>query len=338
MRSVDVLAVVGTCAPERAGFATRLAGGAKRALLPAASLEKAADPLDAAVSTVRYGSWQTGVVVEFPTATVVTDLVGTLVGDGLLLTDVVCVADAAHLLADLWCEDYAVQPPPGRWGTYLATAKLTVGQLELASTIVLVNWAALPTPALATVMGLVSHLNPAAHIWPDPGEGIPPLAGAPYAVEQGRPGWVALLNDEFRPRFTDTRVGALRYEGIRPFHPDRLQTLLDHRIEQGEFGAVIRSSGFCRFATRPNVVAQWDHVGAMISFEPIGFDDDPGRELLSVGQDLAFIGIDLDDEALAVALDEAALSDGELLAGVAAWREYPDPFPQWPTARRRPSR
>ncbi|WCM55102.1 hypothetical protein [Microbacterium sp. EF45047] len=47
------------------------------------------------------------------------------------------------------------------------------------------------------------------------------------------------------------------------------------------------------------------------------------------GQDIGFIGLDLDAPALLAALDGAALDDAELAAGPREWCTYPDPFPAW---------
>ncbi|GAA5596001.1 G3E family GTPase [Kocuria rhizophila] len=131
-------------------------------------------------------------------------------------------------------------------------------------------------------------------------------------------------------------MSSLRYENVRPLHPQRLGDLLDHRIETGEFGTVLRSAGFCRLATRSHVIAQWNHVGRMICLSPLARDEDMGErdELLALGQDLGIIGLDLDVPALRRAFDDAALTDDELAAGPAAWSQFHDPFPARPTADR----
>jgi len=100
-----------------------------------------------------------------------------------------------------------------------------------------------------------------------------PAPTAAYSADQDRPGWVFLLNGEFEPHITDFRVSAFRYENFRPFHPERLQLLLDERVELGEFGALVRSAGFCRLATRSDIVAQWEQAGHMLSFTPLDRDD-----------------------------------------------------------------
>ncbi|MGO1506911.1 Putative metal chaperone, involved in Zn homeostasis, GTPase of COG0523 family [Microbacterium esteraromaticum] len=338
MEQVDVLAVVGTCAPERRRYAKRLAAMTRRTFVPARRLALAPDPIDEALAVAPWSDAPAGAVIEFPEYTEVAELIGTLATPDAptRLTGVACLVDAAHLLDDLRQDSYTRHPaPPGEhpsMGRHAAHALLAVNQIEYASVIVLVNWATLPTVDLSTVMALVSHLSPRARLrlhrdaidrWE---------CDTVYTVGQERPGWVGLLNGDYDPHMTDLRVSAFHYENVRPLHPGRLKHLLDERIEAGEFGAVIRSAGFCRFATRPQIIARWDHVGQVISFDSLGRDDDLGDEddLLALGQDLAFIGIDLDTDALKEALDAAALTDTELAAGARAWVRFPDPFPSWP--------
>lgn len=297
-----------------------------------------------AVSFVPWCTRGAGALVEFPEHTDVTELigVGAAPGSGLTLREVVCVVDAAHLIADLHRTDYVIHPAshPAHW-RHTARALLTVMGIEFASTVVLVNWEPLNTPELSSVMGLVNHLSPRARLRLHHGDQDPWLHAAPatdagYDVAQERSGWVTLLNGEHDPWVTDPHVSSLRYENVRPLHPQRLGDLLDHRIETGEFGTVLRSAGFCRLATRSHVIAQWNHVGRMICLSPLARDEDMGErdELLALGQDLGIIGLDLDVPALRRAFDDAALTDDELAAGPAAWSQFHDPFPARPTADR----
>lgn len=339
MEQVDVIAVVGSCVPERRAYARRLAAASGRMLVPAPRLALSADPASDGAALARWATEPAGALIELPGHTEMTDMIGTLARpDGeTRLTAVVCVADAAHLREDLSRDSYAFHPPhPWQSAADVrgkASAMLTVNQLEFASMIVLVNWEILPTSDLSMIMALVSHLSPQARLRLDHDRIEPPRTSTPYAIGQERPGWIALLNDDHDPHMTDPRVRAFRYENVRPLHPGRLEHLLDERIEPGEFGTVVRSAGFCRFATRSHIVARWDHVGRMISFDPLGVDDGTdGEETLAIGEDLAFIGLDLDRTALTAALDETALSDAELAAGPVAWDGFADPFPAWPTA------
>jgi G3E family GTPase len=167
----------------------------------------------------------------------------------------------------------------------------------------LVNWASLDTPDLSTVMALVSHLNPHARLRLDhPEAHLMPLLHAHSPVHAGA-GWVKMLNGTFDPHMTDARVSAVRYEQARPFHPKRLQGVLNERFDSGECGTIVRSSGFCRLATRPGITAHWNHVGTMISFSPLAHDDERH-------------------------------ADDELLAGPQAWLAFADPFPVWHPAAR----
>ncbi|MCP3425384.1 GTP-binding protein [Rothia sp. AR01] len=344
MDPVDVVAVVGACAPERRRHAAEAARAAGRDLFPAARLSMAADPVEEALALAPWAGPR-GAVVEYPLRAPVDEVIGSLLDpEGQCrLTDVVCLVDAAHLVADL--DDDApvrhVATAGGRrfWDE-TPRGLLVAEQVELASTVVLADWERLATADLSTVMALVSHLNPAARLRLDrPGldaaaPGGDPAPGREYAARQTGVGWIALLNGTHSPAMRDPRVSSLRYEQVRPFHPGRLAALLDGPLEAGEFGTVLRSCGFCRLATRPGVTARWSHAGRAISLEPVARDVAPGlgdedAEVLAVGQELGITGLDLDAAGLVAALDAAALTDAELLAGGAAWAALPDPFPAW---------
>ncbi|GGH50682.1 GTP-binding protein [Microbacterium album] len=336
MNEVDVIAVVGACAPERREQAERLAAQTARPLVPADRVSGLSAPVDDAVALLAC---REAAVIEFPTETAVTTLIGSLADPfgGVRLSELVCVVDAAHILADLFREDDIVRSAPDGRALHVARAHLAVSQLEFASTILVVGWSGLTTPELSSLMALLNHISPRARLrlQRDALRHAAPLGEYRYAPQQDRPGWVALLNGEFRPHMTDPRVSAFRYEQHRPLHPGRLQRLLDERIEPGEFGTVVRSAGFCRLATRPHITARWDHTGRTIAFDPLAVDDDftEGDELLTFGQDLGFIGLGLDAASLTAALDEASLTDEEFSAGPIAWACLPDPFPAWVVAR-----
>ncbi|MFT4305598.1 MAG: GTP-binding protein [Microbacterium sp.] len=340
MDAVDVIAVVGACGPERRGYAQRLAQLTEQAFLPASGLAGSPDPAQDAVASASRSDPAAGAVLELPDEVSAVELIGAFAADeGARLLALVCVVDAVHVLADLDRQDH-LPPREARSGVavpLMARAHLTVAQIEYASTIVLVNWSTLAPSDLTVVMALLNHVSPRARLrlHRDAVERLE--AGEAYSAVQDRPGWVCLLNGDFDPHMGDPRVTAFRYEQVRPLHPGRLKRLLDERIESGEFGAVVRSAGFCRLATRPRVVAQWDHVGRVFSLNPLAVDDrlEDEEELLALGQDLAIVGIGLDRDGLTAALDEAALSDEELAAGPAAWAAFPDPFPFWALATER---
>ncbi len=333
---VDVIAVIGTCAPERRRYARRLAGLSKRPLITP-RVARGHDPVPDAIERSRDARSGRGVVVDFPVGTRVTHVIGGFADPhgGTRLMSVLCVVDAAHLLNDLQREDHLTlldsddsgHPAPH----VVARALLTVTQLEFASSVVFVNWQPVRTADLSVIMALVSHLNPRARLRLERSGREPlPLLFA-HAVDYDGAGWMRMLNDAFDPHMTDPRVSALRWHNPRPLHPARLANVLDSTVEPGALGRVVRSSGFCRFATRPGITAHWEHVGSTISFTPVAHDLHalPDDEPLALGQDLVLIGLDLQHDALRVALDTAVLTDDELLAGRDAWSAYPDPFPVW---------
>ena len=334
MDPVDVVAVVGVCAGERAAYAQRLATATGRMLVPARSLLVGHDPLERAEELAPWSPSAAGAVIEFPTDVSALDIIGTLAGkrSATRLIGIVCLVDATHILDDIQRDDYAVQASPlGRGDRiYTSRALLAITQMEYASTIVLVNWDALETNDLSTAIAIVNTVSPRARVRLERRTEASDLHLEYYDQAQTRPGWVAILNEECPPHMTDPRVRSFRYEHIRPLHPGRLEHLLDERIQPGEFGIVLRSAGFCRFATTPHITTQWDHVGQMISLTPL-MPDAPSAsddEVLSFGQDLAIIGLDLNVDGLTAALDETALTDDEFAAGPMVWATFPDPFPE----------
>jgi G3E family GTPase len=335
MKQVDVIAVVGTCGPERSRYAARLAENTARALVPSARLNLEPDPTSAASFVAEWTEQAAGVVIEFPPAVAVTEIIGALAApEGpTRLVSVICLVDAMHLLKDLFVDDFIASGhnEKGQPQDYIARASLTVTQIEHATMVVLVGWEAIETPELSTLMALLSVLNPSARIRLDQG-GTDPIDNSQSCTrEHDRAGWVRVLNDNANPHITDPRVSSLHYEQVRPFHPQRLSAVLMKRFEDGEFGQVVRSVGFCRLATHSEQTLQWDHVGRTIAFHLVTTNDDEDTpdDPITLGQDLAFIGLDLDHSKLTTALNEALLTDGEFATGASAWRLYPDPFPSW---------
>ncbi|WP_218221516.1 GTP-binding protein [Nesterenkonia sp. Act20] len=350
-QQVEVMAVMGACAPERGRFARDLALRRESVLLPAERIAEDASAVESALGLLGIVHPAPELVIEYPLATGATDVIGSLTqrddeaeGQTARLRELFCVVDASHLLDDLFRADYVVLEADQRWTargdlSYVCRAEIIVKQIEYASTVVLVNWSQLAREELLMLTALVAHLSPRADVQcagETPGSvaeswahGDVPAAG--YTGEETRAGWMCVLNGDFDPGREHDRVSAVRYEQLRPFHPGRLKDLLDQRVEAEEFGRVARSAGFARLATRSHITAQWDHVGQVISLTPATDDDDTGAtdELLAIGQELAFIGVDLDPIGLTAALDAAAVTDAELHAGPTLWQEFADPFPGW---------
>ncbi|ONI65992.1 hypothetical protein CSIV_06515 [Microbacterium sp. CSI-V] len=316
------IVTMGVCAPERRAYAERLAVALDRPLHVATRSSAPALPHPRPRATDAH------TVVDLGTDV---DLLHAVAARGGVDVEAVCVVDARHMIGDLLDDaplEASTAPGDSR-GDVGARARQAALALEIATRIVWVNWEAVPTAALAVQMALASHLNPGAtlRLTRDPLADL--SAGVPRAHETEvleRAGWVRALNDEHDPFMRDNRVSTLRYDQVRPFHPARLQAALD-RLDDGAAGRLVRSAGFCRVASRPGILARWEHVGSAMWIEPIGTDD--GR--MGLGQEIAFTGLDLSAPRLRHLLDRAALTDDELAAGPQAWVAFADPLPVWPT-------
>jgi hypothetical protein len=88
---------------------------------------------------------------------------------------------------------------------------------------------------------------------------------------------------------------------------------------------VLRSKGFCRLATRPDVLAVWSQAGPNLTLEPGELIADTA----ATGQELVVIGFGVTVQDVHRRLDPALLTDVELAAGPDGWRALPDPLPSW---------
>lgn len=316
------IAIMGVCAPERRAYAERTAVALSR---PLHLLRYADLRVSHALPLPRPRANDASCVVDLGTDV---DLIHAIAARGGSDVEAVCIVDARHMIGDL-LDDAALSAsasPGDTRGDIGARARQSALAIELATRIVWVNWEQVPTAALAVQMALASHLNPAAvvRLSRDPLSDLRSAARHDGEILE-RAGWVRALNAEHDPYMRDNRVMTIRYEQLRPFHPARLSAALD-RLDDGAAGRLVRSAGFCRLASRPGILARWEHVGSAMWIEPLGTDD--GR--MGMGQEIVFTGLDLSAPKLAHVLDGAALTDDELAAGPAAWAAFDDPLPAWP--------
>lgn len=322
--SAPVIAVVGTCEAERREFSRRTALTHDRLLLPAEELARDAAAVERALGLAALTGRRTGLVVECPERHCLPELIGEL-GDpesGARLQEVVCVVDASHLLFDL-------TPPPHADRDTRELALRMVELIEFSSAVVLVHHEHLAAPERDRIRALLNGLNPTLR-WIDPQVPLNTgTSGEPMTTAQDRAGWVRLLSGEHPGAGTHAGVTVWRYEQLRPFHPQRLQGALRRLFSDLIFGTVLRSVGFCHLASRSHVTVLWEYVGRSLSLSTLGYDQQvvAADEVLAWGQDLAFIGLDLETAGLQAELDRAVLTDAELAAGPQHWRRYPDPFP-----------
>ncbi|GAB3397681.1 hypothetical protein GCM10027515_02140 [Schumannella luteola] len=268
-----------------------------------------------------------------------------LLGSAAEHTSLVVHVDPALLLVEL--ADERLIDDGEHQGSLIARSSVLVEQIEHAGALVVDHRRAPDADALSRMLALLSHLAPDARLvlprgahWRDRvrsagsagssrgRSAAPHASGTPGALRiPVEPGWVKVLNGDHAPSFADPRVSTLRYTNPVPFHPRRVLALLQGGWSHGDFGAIIRSAGFCRFATRPGVTGFWDQAGGSIGIEPAARDTAEGP--LSAGQDLAITGFALDAVGLTAALDACTLRPDELLAGPELWAKLVDPLPEW---------
>ena len=112
-----------------------------------------------------------------------------------------------------------------------------------------------------------------------------------------------------------------------PFHPGRLNAAVGAELVPSRVGRILRSRGLVRLASRADRVASWSIAGDVVSLDPTSIRswsaDAP------VGQEIVFLGRDLDVAALTSVLHGCLLTPRELLAGPDLWHTFDDPFPRW---------
>eukprot|EP01043_Picozoa_sp_COSAG02_P024398 COSAG02_NODE_1331_length_13215_cov_3.173058_7_plen_1505_part_00 len=168
------------------------------------------------------------------------------------------------------------------------------------------------------------------------------------------------------------RLSTFVYVQRKPFHPTRLEAVVKQlptslgcpceEVEEAQvqkqkevhsqtcFDAVVRSKGFVWLATFHTAALYWDHSGGHFSLINIGqwwaatdggmegHSDEFEGEFGDRRQELVFIGVDLDDEAIAKSLDACLLDDKELsyyrqhfMNAVADKAGPPGPLPGMPS-------
>jgi len=273
------------------------------------------------------------------------DAIGALAGEDTptQLAHLICCVDALTLEARLSGVRPAERSLEGAAPAGDPGVLLLARQLEYASVIALANTQQLTPAALARAAALASALSPDARIVAEAPHTANLIHTPNYSVEQDRAGWIQLLNNTCAPLVQHPRVVGMRYEHMRPFHAGRFAEALRNIFEHHLFGTVVRSGGFCRVSSASDTLFLWDHAGAECTLTAMPGTHDSGGaepptygtyshdgahepELLSVGQELAFIGLDLDTAAITTRLSWATLTDTELLAGPAAWASHGDPL------------
>ncbi|MGL4608688.1 MAG: GTP-binding protein [Trueperaceae bacterium] len=157
--------------------------------------------------------------------------------------------------------------------------------------------------------------------------------------------WLQELNNVHTPETEEYGIKSFVFTARKPFHPQRLNALLDMETLDN----VVRAKGMFWLATRPAYIGLYSKAGNSHVFEAIGtwFDTLP-EELWGVPEEdkvaikanwhsewgdreqrLVFIGIDMDEASIREGLESALVTDAEAAGGLAVWETFQDPLPSW---------
>jgi G3E family GTPase len=242
------------------------------------------------------------------------------------LDTMVTVVDASTFLRELARGETLAARDLGAGADDVRTiADLLVDQVEFADVILLNKTDVVSEKTNATVAAVLRRLNPTAKIIPtdhsrivlsevlDTGLFDPDLAAE-------SPGWVEELAGGHTPETEEYGISSVTFRARRPFHPQRLHAALE------QLRGLLRSKGFCWIASRPEVAAIWSQAGPNLAIEPAQYwstaDFRPGQEIV-------FIGVNLDHDRVLGLMEAALLTDTELAEGPRRWVGYPDPLPSW---------
>ncbi len=227
---------------------------------------------------------------------------------------------------------------------------LHADQVEFANVIVLNKCDLVEPRDLEQVEALLRHMNPDARI-------VRAVRGEVdlslifntglFDAEKAAasPGWMKEPRFQRESERDEYGIDSFVYRARRPFHPTRLMQFLQSPMMR----RVLRSKGVLWLATRPEMACLWHTAGQTMSIDPGGYwwasrpesqwPDDPEmiREVKAnwqegVGdrrQELVFIGLGMDQEAMILALNACLLTKDEMRLGDPVWETWPDPFPQW---------
>lgn len=262
----------------------------------------------------------------------------------------VTVVDTARFFVDYQgADDVTSRVPAAPADDDRTVSEVLIEQIEFANVIVLNKCDLTSADEAARLAAILACLNPNARIVPASFGQIPletVLSMARFDVDRTAraAGWLHVLRGETVPREPRYGLQSFIYRARRPFHPIRLWEFLGE-----EWTGVVRSHGLVWLATRPDFAGLLSQAGGSCRLEPAGFwiaalpredwpDDFMERDVIEknwlpeIGdrrQELAFIGLDTNRDALEARLNACLLTDAEMHAGAAAWANLEDPFGDW---------
>ncbi|MDG5487259.1 GTP-binding protein [Sphingomonas sp. BGYR3] len=295
----------------------------------------------------------TGISEPLPVAATFSfrDETGESLGDVARLDTMVTVVDAVNLMADYTSEDFLADRGESMGEEDdRSLVGLLVEQIEFADTIIINKAGDVSPDHLAKVKQLVASLNADARILTADQSRVPMddvLATGRFDEEAAaqHPLWAKELYgyESHRPESEEYGIESFVYRARRPFDPSRFYRFLTN----GGLKHVIRAKGHFWLATRPDWVGELAVAGRQTTTSRMGrwWASIPKNQWPADGrfeefvahhwdftwgdrrQELVFIGIDMDEATIRVALDACLIEADGFTPD--AWRDLRDPFPAW---------
>lgn len=300
----------------------------------------------------------TGIAEPMPIAETFTfvDDDGTSLADLARLDTMVTVVDAFNFLRDYACADaLAERGLAATEGDDRTLVELLIEQVEFCDVLVVNKADLVSADELAHLQRILARINPrAVQVVSRFGEvalgEVLNTGRFDFDAAASAPGWLASLHDhDHHGEADEFGIGNFVYRARRPFHPERLWSLLHE-----EWKGVLRTKGFFWLATRNDIAGSLSQAGGACRHGPAGtwwaaqpreewphdaeleseiardwFGDPNDARIGDRRQELVMIGVDLDRALWQQKFDACLLDDAEYAAGPDAWRAYADPFPSW---------
>ena len=231
-----------------------------------------------------------------------------------------------------------------------SSAEVMMEQIEFADIILINKKDLIAANDLETLATLLGRLNPHAQVYSCSQGRVPSeeiLGAGLFHLEEtdSGAGWLAELQGDFDEVDDTDGVSSFTYLEHRPFHPGRFSDMIAEFSAQG----LVRAKGSLWMATRHNEIGLWNVAGRASVIASAGmwfaatpsseWPEDEGERLEIMEdwvppfgdrrQEIAFIGIDLDEGEIRDQLDACLLTHDEMRDGPESWNSLKDPLPAW---------
>ncbi|EIW89012.1 Putative metal chaperone [Alishewanella agri BL06] len=274
---------------------------------------------------------------------------GSRLSDIARLDTMVTVVDAVNFLKDYQeANDLASAGESLGEEDERSIADLLIEQVEFCDVLVISKTDLVDTAQLAQLQAILKSLNPRAkQLLAEHGKvALSEIINTGlFDFEQAAqaPGWLQELRGEHTPETEEYGISSFSFVARRPFHPQRFYDFLH---QDWPTGKLLRSKGYFWLASTPDYAWQWHQAGGIARYGMAGlfwqavprdeWPDDAESQAAILAQfhdpfgdcrqELVFIGQQLDQTALRQQLQDALLTDHELVKGASEWQQYVNPF------------